>query len=206
MNINDDSWCGRFYHYFFLLSFLPFFLNSFIFGWIWHTHICIYISYIFCVCVYHFVCVYIILCACLFLLTLNSFGWIDKSTGNESFLAIAANHPVPVRIFAVQDGHELTALHAHIVLITSYKCVKNYVSSRRILDRTKWWFEEDKVISHDHQFSRQAMITFHGRHLIIYRKKYLEKWMDIRMWELWIETLRWTGLNMSSRLLWLLQH
>ena len=114
-------------------SSFPFFPSSLILLYLVEsdTHTYVYIYHI------YFVCVYIILCACLFLLTLNSFGWVDKSTGNESFLAIAANHPVPVRIFAVQDGHELTALHAHIVLITSYKCVKNYVSSRRILDRTK---------------------------------------------------------------------
>ena len=55
--------------------------------------------------------------------TLNSFGGIDESTGNESFLAVTANYPVPVGIFTIQNCHELAPLHADIVLIAGDECV-----------------------------------------------------------------------------------
>ena len=64
---------------------------------------------------------------------MDSFGWVDEGTGYETFLAVAANHPVPVRIFTVEHGDEFSSLNTDVVLIASYERVEHDVPAGRIL-------------------------------------------------------------------------
>jgi hypothetical protein len=63
--------------------------------------------------------------------TLYDMCWIHKTTGDETFLPIASNNPVPVRIFSVENSHKFTSLHTHIILIPSNECVQYNVAT--------WW-------------------------------------------------------------------
>lgn len=65
--------------------------------------------------------------------TLYGFGWIDECAGNETFLTVAANHPIPIGIFTIQNGHKFTSFDADIVFIAGDERVQNNVPPGRIL-------------------------------------------------------------------------
>ena len=65
--------------------------------------------------------------------TLYGFGWIDESTGNETLLAVTADYPIPIRILPIENRYKFATLYAHIIFVSSYKCVQYNVPTRRIL-------------------------------------------------------------------------
>lgn len=67
--------------------------------------------------------------------TLYGFGWINKGAGNETFLAVAANYPVPIGIFSIQNCNKLSAFHADIVFISGDESVQDNVPTGRILSK-----------------------------------------------------------------------
>ena len=70
-------------------------------------------------------------------LSLDSVEGINETRRYKSFLSVKFWHPKPIRIVAIEHGDTLAPFDAQIIFILSVVRVKNYISTRWILEKMK---------------------------------------------------------------------